>query len=126
MQLDDVIKEFGNTIGFQSLETNANGVVHMTLHKIGDLFIDQKYRDESGNCVFVYMLRVYEHVDGDLYRRALMFCDYQSNEELHANPVLHKSQALGFAVKHPTETFDVNTLQKIIDKLKGLHDRLEG
>ena len=39
MQLEQVIKEFGESVGFQSLEINSNGVVHMTITKVGDLLI---------------------------------------------------------------------------------------
>ncbi|MDR1401802.1 MAG: hypothetical protein LBI81_02495 [Puniceicoccales bacterium] len=126
MQLNEIIREFGEEIGFQSLETNENGVVHLTIHGVGDLFVDQKYSEEAGNCVFVYLLRVYERFDGDLYRRALLLCDYQSTEEFVINPVLHQDQALGFAVKYKIDDFDLNVLDKIIHKLKDLQDRLEG
>ncbi|MDR3144424.1 MAG: hypothetical protein LBT64_02905 [Puniceicoccales bacterium] len=126
MQPKEVIKEFGSTIGFNSLEINENGVVHLFIHKVGNLFIDEKYRDESGNYVFIYLLRTYEHPDGDTYRRALELCDYQSNEEFLVNPVLHKDQALGFAIKHSIDNFDLNVFRKIIEKLKGLQDRLGG
>ncbi|MDR2737442.1 MAG: hypothetical protein LBB18_00670 [Puniceicoccales bacterium] len=124
MQLDEVIREFGNLSGFRSLETNVHGVVHITIDKIGDLFIDEKYRDESGDCVFMYLLRTYEHPDGELYRRALAMCDYQSGAEFLINPVLHKDQMIGFAMKHRVETFDIDTLQKTIRTLNELQDRL--
>ncbi|MDR1432861.1 MAG: hypothetical protein LBI61_00775 [Puniceicoccales bacterium] len=126
MQLSEVIREFGDIVGFQSLETNENGVVHMTIHKIGDLFIDAKYSDEAGNCVFIYLLRVYERFDGNLYRRALALCDYQPNEEFLVHPVLHGDQAIGFAIKYCIDDFDLNIFQKIIHKLEDLQDRLEG
>jgi hypothetical protein len=126
MQLSEVIREFGTEIGFSSMEINANGVVHLTIHKVGDLFIDEKYSDEAGDNVFVYLLRVYEHIDGDRYRRALELCDYEPNQDFLVNPVLHKEQAIGFAVRHPRLSFDVGTLRKIIERLKFLQDRLEG
>jgi hypothetical protein len=126
MQLSEVIREFGNEVGFRSLETNANGVVHLTIQKVGDLFIDEKYSDEAGGYVFVYLLRVYEHITGDRYRRALELCDYEPNQSILVNPVLHKEQALGFAVRYPKDSFDVNILRKIIERLKILQDRLEG
>jgi hypothetical protein len=114
MQLKEVVKEFGSLVGFQSLETNENDVIHMTIHKIGDLFIDEKYRDESGNCVLIYLLRLYERFDGNLYKRALSLCDYEPNAEFLVNPVLHKDHALSFAIRSPLDTFDVNILQKVI------------
>ncbi|MDR2432617.1 MAG: hypothetical protein LBD34_02580 [Puniceicoccales bacterium] len=126
MQLGEVLQEFGALVGFKTLETNENGVVHMTIHKVGDLFIDEKYRDESGGCVIIYLLRVYDRVDGSAYRRALSLCDYEPNEEFLVNPVLHNDQALGFAIKCPLITFDLNVLQKVVHKLKDLQDRLEG
>jgi AAA+ ATPase superfamily predicted ATPase len=126
MQLRELIRDFGNEIGFNSLETNKNGVVHLTIHKIGDLFIDEKYSDESGGHVFIYLLRVYERYDGDLYRRALELCDFKMDDEFLINPVLHKDQALGFAVKYPIDFFNLNTFRKIIYALKDLQDRLEG
>ena len=125
MQLSEVIREFGTIVGFQSLETNENGVVHMTIHKIGDLFIDAKYSTEAGNCVFIYLLRVYERFDGNLYGRALALCDYQPGDEFPIHPVLHGDQALGFAVKYSIDDSDLNIFQKIIHKLKDLQDRLE-
>ncbi|MDR1413855.1 MAG: hypothetical protein LBI56_02885 [Puniceicoccales bacterium] len=125
MLLRETIKEFGEEMGIQSLETNENGVVHMTIDKIGELFIDQKYSDEAGNCVFIYLLRLYEKFDGDLYRRALLLCDYQPGEEFLINPVLHQDQALGFAVKYKIDDFDGRVLQRIIHRLKDLQDRLE-
>jgi hypothetical protein len=126
MQLREVITEFGNEIGFQSLETNANGVVHMTIHEVGDLFIDEKYSKESGGFVFIYLLRVYERYDGELYKKALELCAYQSDGEFAVNPVLHDEKALGFAIRHPIDDFDLNIFRKIIEKLKELQDRLEG
>lgn len=125
MQLEQVIKEFGESVGFQSLEINSNGVVHMTITKVGDLFIDKKYHDESGGNVFVYLLRVYEHVDGELYRRALELCEYKPDAEFLVNPVLHGDRALGFAVKCKSDLFDTGILLKIIHVLKDLQDRLE-
>ncbi|MDR1891269.1 MAG: hypothetical protein LBQ23_03820 [Puniceicoccales bacterium] len=126
MQLSEVLQEFGALSGFKTLETNENGVVHMTIHKVGDLFIDEKYRDESGNCVIIYLLRIYDRVDGNIYKRALSLCDYEPNAEFLVNPVLHRDQALGFAIKCPLMTFDLNVLQKVIHKLKDLQDRLAG
>lgn len=126
MQLREVIKEFGELVGFQSLETNNNGVVHITINKIGDLFIDEKYSDESGGNVFVYLLRVYERIDGELYKTALEMCDSQRDTEFIVNPVLHKEQALGFVIKYPIDQFDINVLQKMIRHLQGLQNRLEG
>jgi type III secretion system chaperone SycN len=124
MLLEEVIEDFGNSAGFRSLKTNANGVVNITIDGIGDLFIDEKYRDESGDCVFMYLMRTYEHANGELFRRALLLCDYQSGAEFLVNPVLNGDQVLGFAVKHQVETFNVNTLQKTIRLLNSLHDRL--
>ena len=126
MQLREVIKEFGELVGFQSLETNNNGVVHITINKIGDLFIDEKYSDESGGNVFVYLLRVYERIDGGLYKSALEMCDSQRDTEFIVNSVLHKEQALGFVIKYPIDQFDVNVLQKMVRYLQGLQNRLEG
>jgi hypothetical protein len=71
-------------------------------------------------------VRAYEHANGELYRRSLAMCDYQRNEVFLINPVLYKDQAIGFAVKHSAETFNIDVLQKIIRKLQELHDRLEG
>ncbi|MDR1595628.1 MAG: hypothetical protein LBR91_01735 [Puniceicoccales bacterium] len=126
MRPDDVIQEFGQLVGFQSLEVNKNGVVHMSIDGIGELFIDEKFLTESGNCVFIYLLRTYERPDGNLYRRALALCDYKSGEEFPSNPVLHGTQILGFAVKCSVDSFDLKALQEIIRKLKDLQDRLSG
>jgi hypothetical protein len=126
MQLNDVIKEFGELVGFQSLETNENGVVHLTVDGVGELFIDEKFRNESGDCVFVYLLRTYDRPDGNLYRRALLLCDYQADGEFPVNPVLYNSQVLGFVVKYKVEDFDLNALRGIIHKLKDSQDRLAG
>jgi hypothetical protein len=126
MQPSEVIGEFGASISLNKLEINDNGVVHMSIGKIGELFIDEKYRDESGNCIFVYLLRNYEHPSGDIYKRALELCDYQKNAEFLVNPVLHGDGDLGFAIKNSIDTFDLNMLRKIIEKLKGLQDRLGG
>ena len=126
MQVKDVVKDFGELVGIQSLEINENGVLHVTIHNIGDLFIDEKYSFESGDHVFVYLLRVYEHVDGMLYGRALKLCDYERGRKFTINPVLHGDNALGFAIKWPIDSFNINILREMIDVLKTLQDRLEG
>ena len=125
MQLAEVINEFGRYIGAKSLEMNENGVIHMTINKIGDLFIDAKYQDESREHIFIYLMRVYEHFDGDLYRRAMELCDYQPNQDYYANPVLHKDQVIGFVVKLHLDDFNLNALRAIVSYLKDLQDRLE-
>lgn len=124
MQIDGVISELGEMVGIESLTINEHGVIHLTIDKIGDLFIDDKVID-GYHFIFVYLLRVYEFVSTRLYEQALLLCDFRHKFPLVINPVLRNDQALGFAVKHSSENFNIQILRQSIEVLKDLQDRLE-
>ena len=124
MQINDVITELGEIVGIHSLAANQYGVVHLTIENIGDLFIDNRNSD-GNHFVFVYLLRVYEYVSVKLYEQALLLCDYRYRYPFLVNPVLRNDQALGFAIKHVEENFNVPILRQSIEVLKDLQDKLE-
>jgi hypothetical protein len=90
----------------------------MTFHNVGDLFIDEKYADESQKYAIRYLLRICDRVDGNIYMPALSLHNCEPNAEFFVNPGLRRDQALGSGAKCPLMTFDLNILQKVVRKLK--------
>ncbi|MDR0595635.1 MAG: hypothetical protein LBF94_03030 [Puniceicoccales bacterium] len=125
MQISDVIAELGEMVGIKFLCTNEHGVVHLTIDRIGDLFVDERFAGTEDHSVFVYLLRVYEFFSANLYERAMRLCDYRNNYSFIVNPVLRKDQALGFAIKFKAEEFNIQGLQQAIELLKDIQDKLE-
>jgi hypothetical protein len=60
---------------------NHNDVVHVTISSAGDLFVDEKYGHESGNCPIISLLLVYDCVDGNTSRLTSSLGDGEPNEE---------------------------------------------
>ena len=126
MRVDETIKEFGKTIGVNALTVNKHGVVHMEIDDIGDLFIDERDKDnESKHSVYVYLLRIYEFATERLYKNAMFLCLDNILMEYNINPVLRNDSALGFIIKHRAEDFTMQSLSKSIDILQNMQDRLQ-
>ncbi|MDR2435950.1 MAG: hypothetical protein LBD33_01385 [Puniceicoccales bacterium] len=125
MHVDEVIAELGEMVGIKSLHTNKHGVVHLTIDRIGDLFVDERFTGTDEHAIFIYLLRVYEFFSASLYEHAMLLCDYRNNYKFIINPVLRKDQALGFAIKYRADEFNIQSLQQAIETLKDLQDKLE-
>ncbi|MDR1255655.1 MAG: hypothetical protein LBJ94_01870 [Puniceicoccales bacterium] len=124
MQIDEVISELGKVIGAKSLRINKHGVVHLTIDYVGDLFIDERSPGTNAHSVLVYLLRIYEFPTAKLYEQAMLLCDYKNDYPFLVNPVLHKEQALGFAVKFRAEDFSTRNLYQAIETLQNMQDKL--
>lgn len=126
MRVNETIQEFGKTIGVNALTVNKHGVVHMEIDNIGDLFIDERDKDdESKHSVYIYLLRIYDFSTEKLYKNAMFLCLDNIGLEYTVNPVLRNDNALGFLIKHRAEDFTMQSLSKSIDILQDMQDRLQ-
>lgn len=123
MQVDDVIRELGELVGIDSLAVNQHGVVHLTIEKVGDLYVDDRLIGNN-HFIFVYLMRTYDFISARVYEYALSLCDFRHRYPFIVNPVLEGDQEIGFIIKHSVENFNIQVLRQSIEVLQDLQDKL--
>jgi type III secretion system chaperone SycN len=118
--ISETLAQLGKKMGFSDLATNANGMVHLSMVGVGELFVDVQ---ASG--IFVYLLNQFPAVNFKLISTAYIFCEEKAKHSLPTNPVLHGEDVLGFAIRIEERQFTSMVLGEAVDQLIDMVRRLK-
>lgn len=120
--VDDTIRDFGRGMGMEDLALNHNGLLCLDFEALGSLFIEQ-----AEEAVLVYLVRELPRHDTVNLQRALALCHYREGLPFAVNVAFREENHLVFIARVPENDFSLPTLEKSIDLLTKLHQKvLEG
>ena len=118
---DDVVRDFGRTMGMPDLAFNQNGVVRLNFERNGSLSIQ---RTAAGT--LLQLARPGDRLSDDALERALGLCHFDVVDRLRPDAGLTLDGSLVFSVQLEALTLDVPALEQAFDFLCRLHDRAAG
>ena len=120
--VNDVLADFGRSLGIEHLAFNEAGVVSLKFEVLGDLYIE---RMEDG--ILVYLMRDLNRPGKEVYAAALELCHWQHNHPFQVNAALRGDRSLVFAVNLAESDFSVPAMEQLMQFLGHLHEQvLEG
>ena len=120
--VDDVLADFGRSMGIEGLAFNDSNVVSLKFEVTGDLYIE---RMDDG--ILVYVMREIDRPSKEIYAAALELCHWRHNHPFAVNPALRGDRHLVFAVNLTEAEFSMPTMEQLLQFLGQLHDQaLEG
>jgi hypothetical protein len=118
--ITEALAVIGQKMGFAQFTTNAQGIIHLSMANIGELFIDVQQPH-----IFLYLLNEFQVMNFKLISTAYIFCEHKANYNFVTNPVLQEESALGFAIKIKEEHFTSIALEDGINQLIDMTFRLK-
>lgn len=115
--IDDVIADYGRSLGLPTLELNGTGVASLRFGSLGELFIEQL--DEG---VVMYLSQAHERPEPQTFVNAMTACHWDRNPPFSTNASLNGDQNLVFSVTLRESDVDVPTLERTVDYLGKLHN----
>jgi type III secretion system chaperone SycN len=118
---DDVVRDFGRTMGMPELAFNQHGVVRLNFERNGSLSIE---RTAAGTVL--QLARPGDRLDSSALERALGLCHFEAADRLRPDAGLALDGSLVFSVRLDEKALDVPTLEQAFEFLCRLHDRATG
>ena len=116
--IDSVIAQFGESMSIPDLKFNSNGVIHLTIANIGNLYIER-----HGEKMLIYLTEGVTYPSLTLYRKVLELCHYRENLIFPVNASFHTSGKLIFSVLLKQELVTLPAINQIIYLLSQLHEK---
>ena len=114
--VDDVLSEFGQSMGLPNLAFGEGGVVRLSMERLGHLGIE-RLADE----VLIYLLRSIPVGDPKHLRKALAVCHYNEGHPFMVQTGMRGDDQLVFLVRIPAREFTVQAIEQSIELLDRLH-----
>jgi len=121
--IDDVINEFGRSMGMEDLRLRDDGCLVLDMQRLGTLSVELvgERREE----VALSLYRRIESPTAGACGRALELCHYRSPAPWPVRSGLSGHGDLMFAVLFETADFTLPNLNQALDWLDGLHRQME-
>lgn len=120
--VDDTIRDFGRGMGMEDLALNNSGLLCLDFEALGSLFIEQ-----AEEAVLVYLVREMPRHDTLNLQRAMTLCHYREGLPFAVNAAFREENHLVFIARVSENDFSLPTLERAIDLLTKLHQKvLEG
>ncbi len=118
---DDIIDQFGRSIGMQGLRLRDDGALRLDMQQLGSLAFELvgEHRDD----VAVSLTRRVEMTDDSATERILELCHYRAPAPFPVRAGLTQAGHLIFAVRLETSEFTLPGLHQALDLLTRLHDQ---
>lgn len=116
--VDDVVAEFGKSMGLHRLQFDDKGVVSLKFERLGTVVLEK-----LDGTVLVYMAREFEPHDSGIARRALTLCHYREQPPYPLQAALHRDQELVFGLRIPARDFQLPTLERAVSYLDHVHQQ---
>ncbi|MDR1303396.1 MAG: hypothetical protein LBJ81_02115 [Puniceicoccales bacterium] len=117
--ISETLAYMGRKMGFPSFTTNDQGLLHLAIEGVGELFIDIQRTH-----IFLYLLNKFPVLNFKLVSAAYIFCEEKAKHNFPTNPVLRDENELGFAVKIKNENFSPVSLEAVVNQLMDIATRL--
>lgn len=117
--VEDTLRTFGESIQMSDLDFNHNGVVCLNIEKMGTLYL------EKGNeTVRIYLSREKPEFESGYPARALQAVHYRENLPFPVTAAMRNDNTLVFIAVIPESDFSPPNLDRILEILTQLHDRV--
>jgi hypothetical protein len=117
--ITETLAHMGKKMGFPGFTPNADGMLHLAIANIGELFIDIQQPS-----IFLYLLNAFPVLNFKLISTAYLFCEEKAKHTFITNPVLGNDDTLGFAIKIRKEDFSPVSLEGAVNQLIDMTTRL--
>ena len=118
---DDVVLDFGRTLGMPGLAFNQNGVVRLRFEKAGVLSVGKTPRG-----ALLQLVRPLDRFKDGVMERALDLCHPEKVDRLRPDAGMTKDGELVFSVRIDEKAIDLASITNAFDLLSRLHDRAAG
>lgn len=120
---DDIINQFGRSMGMHDLALSENGVLVLGMGPLGRLAFELigELRDDMS----MSLTRRVDFQDGRAPSRLMELCHYRTHAPFPVRCGLTRMNDLIFAVRMETHEFTLPNLHNALDWLVGLHQQSE-
>jgi len=117
--LHDTISKFGQNMGLDALALDEHGFLQLNFEQWGQFCLEL-----IGTDLLVYLSRPIPQYDDKAPRRALQLCHYSEGWTWLPNVALTDDEHLLFAMRLQATDVSLPNLEKALEQLNMLHDRL--
>jgi type III secretion system chaperone SycN len=117
--VDNAIRDFGRGMGMEALTLNDEGLLCLDFETTGRLYIER-----AENAVLVYLVRMIPQHDNVNLQNALALCHYREGLSLTVNAGFGEENRLVFIARVPERDFSLSMLEKTIELLTRLHQKV--
>ena len=118
---DNIVRDFGRTMGMPELAFNQNGVVRLNFERNGALSIER-----TAHGALLQLARPADRLRDGALEKALELCHFDSIDRLRPDAGLAVDGALVFSVRLDEQALDVPALEQAFEFLCRLHDKAAG
>ena len=118
---DDVVRDFGLTMGMPGLAFNQNGAVRLKFERNGALSIER-----TAHGALLQLARPADRLRDGALEKALELCHFDGVDRLRPDVGLAMDGALVFSVRLEEKALDVPALEQAFEFLCRLHDKAAG
>ncbi len=118
---DDVVRDFGRTMGMPGLAFNQNGALRLKFERNGALSIER-----TAHGALLQLARPGDRLREGALEKALELCHFDSLDRLRPDAGLSMDGALVFSVRLEEKALDVPAIEQAFEFLCRLHDKAAG
>ena len=118
---DDVVRDFGRTLGMPGLAFNQNGVVRLRFERNGAFSIEK-----TAGGTLLQLARPADQLRDGALERALALCHFEAVDRLRPDAGLARDGSLVFSLQLDERSLDVPAVEQAFTFLCRLHDRAAG
>jgi len=116
---NSLISDFGSRLGMYGLGPNSNGVVALAISSIGDLILEP-----AGEGCLACLSRNLPFVSDKVLKTALTLCHTEEQWPFPVHAGLRGENRLSFVIQLPPSLMTLPDLERALDQLKTMQDRL--
>ena len=119
-QIELAVEEFNKTLGIEKMPFPASGTIEFSFSRGGRFFIET-----TGDGALLYLLReCNEHNMPEIMEKALDMCHFSSSKKFDTQCALKDQNSLILAVYRRFEDISGPEIEKSLQHLMSLHDKL--
>jgi type III secretion system chaperone SycN len=118
---DNIVRDFGRTMGMPELAFNDHGVVRLKFERNGALSIER-----TAEGALLQLARPADRLRDGALERALGLCHFEAIDRLRPDAGLTLDGALVFSLRLEDKALDVPALEQAFEFLCRLHDKAAG
>lgn len=118
-RLNGEMEAYGRSMGLEGLRFDPNGTVCLDFESLGTLFLERGERE-----VLAYLAREIRDAGAEGLRRAMALCHFRHAPAFPTYPGFLGEGRLVFLVRIPEPDVTLPVLERVLDHLSGLHERM--
>lgn len=118
-RLNGEMEAYGRSMGMEGVRFDRNGVVCLDFESRGILFLERGERE-----VLAYLVREMRDAGAEGLERAMALCHFRHALPFPTHPGFLGEGRLVFLVRIPEPDVTLPVLERVLDHLTGMHDRI--